>query len=67
MGNLERSDRDQARMSATHRDAPPGWDEFVAARNRAFDSLRQASEIHRLERAWALSTAGRNVGCDPER
>jgi hypothetical protein len=43
------------------------WDEYVAARSRVFDSLREASEIYRLEKAWAMSTAGRDVGGDPER
>jgi hypothetical protein len=41
-----------------------GWDEFVAARNRAFESLREASEIYCLEQAWALSFAGRDLGSD---
>jgi hypothetical protein len=65
-GNFEPNDRNQFRMTRMQRGSP-GWDEFVAARNRAFDSLREASEIYRLEKAWALSTAGRDVGCDPER
>jgi len=42
-----------------------GWDEFVAARNWAFESLREASEIYRLEKASALSTAGSDLGSDP--
>jgi hypothetical protein len=41
-----------------------GWDEFVAARNRAFESLREASEIYCLEQAWALPFAGRDLGSD---
>ncbi len=64
--NLEPNDRDQVRVTGMQRGSP-GWDEFVAARNRAYDSLREASEIYRLEKAWALSTAGRDVGSDPER
>jgi hypothetical protein len=65
-GDSEPNDRDQVRMTGIRRGFP-GWDEYVAARNRAFDSLREASEVYRLEKAWAMSTTGRDVGCDPER
>lgn len=65
-GDSEPNDRDQVRTTGIRRGSA-GWDEFVAARNRAFDSLREASEIYRLEKAWALSPTGRDVGRDPER
>ena len=63
---FEPNDRDRVRMTGMQQGSE-SWDEFVAARSRAFDSLREASEIYRLEKAWALSTTGRDVGCDPER
>ena len=52
----ESTEREPVRVSGMLRGSS-GWDEFVAARGRALESLRQESEIYRLEKAWA-STAG---------
>jgi hypothetical protein len=56
----ESTERDPVRSGMLR--GSTGWDEFVAARSRAFESLRQESEIFRLEKAWTLSTAGSDLG-----
>ena len=39
-----------------------GFDEFVVARERYFETLRIDAEVRRLERMWLLPASGRESG-----
>jgi hypothetical protein len=49
-------------LRAVRADMPPGWDEFVAARERFLARLRAQSELAALEAAWRAPVASRPGG-----